>query len=121
MPAKRCPMCHRVNEHTEWQCRACGYEFGQPIARVKELLRDQLINARIAFWLLLLVDIAVFAVPGVMIYSGSRVVLFPGFLLLLFLSRWTIKSYTKIRISRESLRSLDAQQAELPKATLRAE
>ena len=39
MAAKRCPMCHTVNEDRDWQCQRCHYEFGQPVERTRELLR----------------------------------------------------------------------------------
>jgi hypothetical protein len=120
MGAKRCPMCHQANEELDWQCRRCAYEFGQPVERVRELLRDQITSARIIFWILLVLLLAVLAIPAYLAYLGSRIVFVPGVLTLFFLMRSTIRARQRIRISHESLRSLDRQQAELPKATVRS-
>lgn len=115
-------MCHGVNEDRDWQCRRCGYEFGQPVERVRELLHDQLTNARIALWLLLVADVVLVALPLYGLFVGARVVLVPGIITVLFLTRATVKSAQKISISKQSLRALEShdQPAELPKATLRS-
>ena len=63
-------MCHTVNADVDWRCGRCGYEFGQPIEKVRELLRDQLRGARIAFWILLVLILAAFAGPGYLAYAG---------------------------------------------------
>src|SRR5690349_2596769 len=107
MAAKRCPMCHQANGGLDWQCRRCAYEFGQPIEKVRTLLRDQMTSARITFWILVVIDLALVAVPGYLVYSGSRYVFAPGIVTFAFLLRWTIRSGQRIRISRESLQSLD--------------
>ncbi len=120
-------MCHTVNEDRDWQCRRCGYEFGQPIERVRELLRDQMTNARIALWFLIAADVVLFAIPLYCIFIGARVVILPGMLVVAFLTRATVKNAQKISISKQSLRSLAEQDPEkkpdkpdLPQATLRS-
>jgi uncharacterized membrane protein YvbJ len=120
MPAKRCPMCHTVHEDRDWQCRKCGYEFGQSVERVRELLRDQLTNAKIALVLLIIVDLGMLALPIYGVLARSGIIMFPGIFSVVFLTRWTVKNAQKISISRQSLRSLADQEkrAELPKATL---
>src|ERR1043165_2946026 len=98
MSARRCPMCHQVNEQLDWQCRRCNYEFGQPIEKVRILLRDQMTNARIAFWSLVACTLALFAIPGYLLYSGSAIILVPGMLPVLLVTRWTIRAWQRIRI-----------------------
>jgi hypothetical protein len=120
MPAKRCPMCHTVNEDRDWQCQKCGYEFGQPVERVRELLRDQMTNAKIALVMLIILDLGVLGLPIYGALSRSGIILFPGIFSVAFLTRWTVKNVQKISITRESLRALadHGKPAELPKATL---
>lgn len=108
-------MCHTVNEDRDWRCRKCGYEFGQPIERVRELLHDQLLNSKIVLGLLLGLDLAVLAGTGVGLYYGHAI--FPG-LGFAFVVAWTVRAGRKLALTRESLRSLDRQQAALPKATV---
>jgi len=110
MPAKRCPMCHRASEDRAWRC-SCGYEFGQPVERTRELLRDQLTNAKImvglfgvlelgiagAMWLAAMYIPLIFPLAGVVATTGGLA-----------------RNIRKLRVSRESLRLLAPK--ELPAA-----
>jgi len=101
-------MCHRASESTAWQC-ACGYEFGQDIEKVREMLRAQLRASWITFGALLLADVAMVALAVV------GLALTP-LLVLAALIGATGRSARKILVSRESLRQLAP--AELPPARL---
>jgi hypothetical protein len=118
MPAKRCPMCHQANEERDWQCRRCGYEFGQPVAKTIELLRDQMVTARITFWLLVVICLLLFGVPLYLVFTGTPMTFLPGILGWTFLLTMTIRAGTKIRVSKESIVALENKPAPLPKATL---
>jgi hypothetical protein len=107
-------MCHRANEATAWQCTKCSYEFGQDVDKLRTLLRDQLKSAWIVFSLLAVLDLAVIAAVVWGISNGHPVM--PGILDALMLY-WTYRVWTKISISRHSLRLIDEKQAPLPKAT----
>lgn len=114
MPAKRCPLCHARNAVDEWQCR-CGYEFGQSIDKVLELLRDQRTNTRILLAVLICLDLAaVGAVTYLASVHGIIVHSVLGFAALLL---WTLRTARQLVITRESLEQLSRH--ELPKATLR--
>jgi hypothetical protein len=95
-------MCHRASDDRAWQCR-CGYEFGQDVARTRELLRDQLISAKIFLAIFVVLDAAV--VLGT-IELARRGVIFVSLLAFVFLILGTGRSLRKIMISRESLRAL---------------
>ena len=102
MPAKRCPMCHRASDDRAWRC-ACGYEFGQPVEKTRELLRDQLTTAKITLAIVAVLDAG--AVVGMIeaLLHGVGVFCGFGFALLVI---GTIRQVRKIAISRESLRLL---------------
>lgn len=108
-------MCHQANEDRAWQCRRCGYEFGQPIDQVIDLLRGQLRTNRILFASFAALEVAL--VGG---YIWLHLLLPPilpatAFVVGMVL---TVRAAFRIRLTRESLRALSAQQAALPKATL---
>src|SRR6516162_4785104 len=112
MPAKRCPMCHQANEDRAWQCRRCGYEFGQPVEKVQELLRGQLRSAHIVFWLFLLIDLGL---AGAQVYLYEPWIPWPvPVTLFVVATSVMIRAVIRISISRNSLRALKGQQAELP-------
>lgn len=107
-------MCHARNAIDEWQCR-CGYEFGQSIDKVLELLRDQRTNARILLGVLIFLDLAALgAVAYLAIVHGIIVYSVLGFAALLL---WTMRTARQLVVTRESLEQLSRR--ELPKATLR--
>ncbi len=108
MPAKRCPMCHRASESTAWQC-ACGYEFGQDLETVRNMLRAQLHTAYVAGAIFLLLDLAM--IP--LLFFSPVIIPLGGFVLL---TSGTARSVRKIFISRESLRQLAPR--DLPTARL---
>ncbi len=110
-------MCHGPNEDTAWQCRGCGYEFGQSIEKLRELLHDQLRSARIVFWVLLVLDLAVLGGCVVGAYYG---ILVRPSLAFFFVIAWTVRAHHKLSVTRHSLALIDKQQAALPKATLRS-
>lgn len=119
MPAKRCPMCHQANEDRAWACRRCGYEFGQPIEKVIDLLRGQRRTAWITFWLFLVLTLGLAGWLG----FGLEVLPVPMLVPILsacFATLWTVRAAHRIRITRQSLRALGAQRTELPKATVRS-
>jgi hypothetical protein len=100
-------MCHRASEATAWQC-SCGYEFGQHVEKVREMLRTQLRTSWISLAACLFLDVAMVALATV----GSAIALFG----LVGLLGATGRSLRKILVSRESLRQLAP--AELPTARL---
>lgn len=108
-------MCHFANEGTAWQCGRCGYEFGQSIETLRGMLLDQLRGARITFWILFALDLAVLV--GVVVGVMHGMVLLPG-LPFIALTWWTVRTGQKISISKHSLALIADKQAELPKATV---
>lgn len=100
-------MCHRASENTAWQC-SCGYEFGQNVEKVREMLRTQLRTSWISLGVFLLLGGAMVALATV----GIAVALFG----LVGLLGATGRSAHKILVSRESLRQLAP--AALPTARL---
>jgi cobyrinic acid a,c-diamide synthase len=95
-------MCHRASDDRAWQC-ACGYEFGQQVEKTRELLRDQLVTAKILLAILLVVDAgAVFGMVEAVIHGFA---VFSGFAFCALVLA-TIRQIRKIAISRESLRLL---------------
>jgi hypothetical protein len=117
MAAARCPMCHQANERTAWQCRRCGYEFGQTIETLRGMLLAQLGRAKITFAIMLVLELV--------LASGTVYAISRGFVLLpwlpFLLVTWgTVRAWQKIAISRESLASIERQQAQLPKASVRS-
>jgi hypothetical protein len=117
MPAKRCPMCHQANEDRAWQCRRCGYEFGQPVETVLELLRARQRSQRIM--------LAIYASPVVLAVAAcllvwGRVPIFPLVLAFTTSTLWLARSYHRYALTRSSIRSLSAQRPQLPKATLKS-
>ena len=115
MAAKVCPLCHRSNPPSEWQCR-CGYEFGQSIDKVRVLLRDAQTNARILLVVMLVLDAATIAGTIYLMMHGWVVY---SWLVSVLLIVGTVRTARKLRIVRESLRQLAERHAPLPKATLR--
>jgi hypothetical protein len=100
-------MCHRATEDRAWQC-ACGYEFGQDVAKTRELLRDQLTNAKIMLAIFIVLDAASVALLVAGLVYALPVI---GFI---FFIGGTVRAVRKIAISRESLRLLAPK--ELPAA-----
>jgi len=113
MPAKRCPMCHRAGDGRAWQC-PCGYEFGQDVAKTRELLRDQLLTAKIMLATFIAIDLGIAAATVAMILHGFVVV---SMVVIVGAFTFTIRAGRKILISRESLRALAP--AKLPEAIVR--
>ena len=101
-------MCHRASESTAWRC-SCGYEFGQNVEKVRDMLRAQLRTSWFAFGSLLVADLALVALAVV------GLALTPVLVLAALLGA-TGRSARKILVSRESLRQLAP--AELPTARL---
>ncbi|HEX7841897.1 MAG TPA: hypothetical protein VF469_30715 [Kofleriaceae bacterium] len=112
MAAKVCPMCHRSNSGSAWQC-GCGYEFGQSAEKVRALLRGQQTAAWIVLPMLLVLDIA--AVGG-MIYAVMHGLVVYSTLVFGALIMGTARTVRKLRVTRESLRQLAARDAALPTA-----
>jgi hypothetical protein len=106
-------MCHRVSAATAWRC-ACGYEFGQSLERVRELLRDQQTSLRIALAFLLVLDVA--AVAGAVYAAMHGFIVFSalGFTTLILA---TARAAQKLWITRASLRQL-ASRDTLPRAVV---
>ena len=100
-------MCHRANEQRAWQCN-CGYEFGQPVERAIELLRDQRTNT----WFMLVFSILALAGSLALLIFGrfTSIWLFAGCFI------WMGRNIRKLLITRASLRQLDARK--LPEAKL---
>ena len=110
MKVRRCPLCHRANSASEWQCH-CGYEFGQAPEKALELLYSQGRNVKIGLALLLAADAAAFVALALAlspVLSG---------ILCGFLALQTIRLIRKLMITRESIRQLEPRT--LPKAQLR--
>jgi hypothetical protein len=112
--AKGCPLCHRPNAGDAWQC-ACGYEFGQSIERVLELLRSQRRNARIMLVILLVLDAMAAVVVGYAARHGFAWVSVLGFAALVTATLRTVRT---LGVTRASLRQLDKPIATLPSATV---
>lgn len=114
MSVAHCPMCHLANEAIARDCDRCGYEFGQSIETLRDLLDAQLHRA----WAMLLVMLLVDALMvGTTIYCAlvlDRVVV-PG-LGFIFAVWWTLRTVHKIGVTRHSLKLIAAR--ELPRATL---
>jgi hypothetical protein len=108
-------MCHQANEEPAWQCRRCGYEFGQSIDKLRGMLLEQLGRARITFWILFAICGAVLAGVVYAIVHGHAIV--PGFTLVMVVW-WTVRARQTISLSKYSLASIERQQAQLPKATV---
>jgi hypothetical protein len=105
-------MCHRASARTAWQC-TCGYEFGQSLERVREMLHDQQTNAGISLALLLVLDAA--ALVGVVFAAAHGFIVFSalGFTALILA---TARAARKLLITRASLRQLAEREQPLPKA-----
>jgi hypothetical protein len=105
-------MCHQANEDRAWNCRRCGYEFGQPIDKTLELLRGQQRSQRILVVLMLVLLVAIvgtFALTWLLV---------PWFVMIAASATnaiWLARTYHKLALTRASIRSLSAQQ--LPEAT----
>ena len=100
-------MCHRVNAENATRCD-CGYEFGQPVEAVIELLRDQHTRT----WITLVFSFLAFAasVVGLLFQPFFAVFLIGGTFL------WTGRMFRKLWITRASLRQLGDRK--LPEARL---
>jgi hypothetical protein len=98
-------MCHRANDARAWQCD-CGYEFGQTVDKVIELLHAQRRRSRISLSIFLGLDAVT---VGAVAFSALKgVVIMPG-LLLTAMTYWTFRSVQRLRITSESLRQLEAK------------
>ena len=94
-----------------WQCD-CGYEFGQSVDKLLELLRAQRTNARITA-IVVGLDAAMI---GAMVYALMHGVAVVSGLLFIGLMYWTFRSVQRLRITNESMRQLAAKT--LPEARL---
>jgi uncharacterized membrane protein YvbJ len=113
MPVAICPMCHRGNRDTAKECDDCGYEFGQSIDTLRDMLQTQLANTRAMFWVMCVADLAILAFVIIMITQGW--ILLP-MLPLLFFTYQAVRAGQKVAITKHSLRLIEQKQ--LPKATL---
>ena len=113
MGVASCPMCHKTNRDTVKQCDDCGYEFGQSIDTLRDMLKTQLANARAMFWVLLAAGLALAGVVVLGVMHGFLIFSMPPFL---FVTYQAIGAARKISISKHSLRLIE--QKALPKATL---
>jgi|SRR5450432_980582 hypothetical protein len=105
-------MCHRASDALAWQCD-CGYEFGQSVDKVLELLRGQRKSAAATLAFVVFLDVAM---VGAVIYSAMHGVIVLSFFLVLGLVYWTFRSVQRLRITNESMRQLAAKP--LPEARL---
>lgn len=105
-------MCHRASAANAWQCH-CGYEFGQDIAKVRVLLRDQQTNAWIMLVGLLMLDISAVCWLFSLVAHGFALFSISGFVLLVVM---TVRTAQKLAITRSSLRQLASREVALPKA-----
>jgi hypothetical protein len=105
-------MCHRASDARAWQCD-CGYEFGQSVDKVLELLRGQRTNARITLAVVAGLDVSMI---GAMVYALMHGVAVVSGFLLIGLTYWTFRSVQRLRITNESMRQLAAKT--LPEARL---
>jgi predicted membrane-bound spermidine synthase len=108
----RCPMCHHANEGSAWRCDSCGYEFGQTVEKLREMLRDQLASARVAFWTALSLDAAFLGAAILGVVYGF---VFLPWLPFIGTTMWTLRANHKISVSKHSLLLIEPK---LPKATL---
>jgi hypothetical protein len=105
-------MCHRASDARAWQC-TCGYEFGQSVDKVLELLRGQRTNARIMLGIMVGLDAAMI---GGMVYAAMHGVAVISGIVFIALTYWTFRSIQRLRITSESMRQLSAKT--LPEARL---
>jgi hypothetical protein len=108
-----CPMCHRANSPRAKECDDCGYEFGQSIDVLRDMLKAQLSNARAMFWVLAITELALAAVTVIGILYGFVIFAVLPFA---FVTYQLVGAGRKISITKHSLRL--TEQKQLPKATL---
>jgi hypothetical protein len=113
MPAKRCPLCHRITAAYAWQC-ACGYEFGHSAEAVRAVLRSRQTSALIA--LILLTVLGAAAVTGLVhaAIHGFIVLSALGFTAVILV---TARAVHTLRLVRTRLRALD-RRAAVPRAII---
>jgi hypothetical protein len=113
MPAKRCPMCRKINRDSAQRCE-CGYEFGQQdIHLVLENLKRQQGNGWAVFGMGLLLCLAGGAVTvGTILIGGFLRI---GIALLVIGGVGTVKGGRMIATSRASTRELE-ERMKLPEA-----
>lgn len=112
MAVKRCPLCHKANATNAWQCE-CGYRFGQSVEKSLQIVRSQLHNAHLIFWLLLAIDLGVIGLVVWSALAGRAVVIVPSFGFAYCVVK-TVRAGQKIALTRASIRSLEKQK--LPEA-----
>lgn len=105
-------MCHRASDARAWQCE-CGYEFGQSVDRVLELLRGQRKNAWITLVCVAVLDVVMI---GGIIYAAIHGVVAVSLIVFMGLLYATFRSVQRLRITSESMRQLSAKT--LPEARL---
>jgi hypothetical protein len=115
MAVARCPMCHTVNEGSAPRCDRCGYEFGQSLDTLHDMLVDQLRSARLAFWTLILFDGMLFVFFALSMIFGFFI---PALVATIGGVTLTMRAAKKISITKRSLLSVEKQRPQLPKATL---
>jgi hypothetical protein len=105
-------MCHRASDARAWQCD-CGYEFGQSVDKVLELLREQRKYGRVVLGIVLGLDALM--VAGI-IYAAMHGIIVVSFFVFIGLLYWTFRSVQRLRITSESMRQLGPKT--LPEARL---
>lgn len=100
-------MCHRSSEERAERCD-CGYEFGQPVEQVIELLRDQ--HTRTWITLVFAVLALAASVVGMLFFPFFAMFLIGGTFL------WSGRMSRKLWITRSSLKQLGARK--FPEAKL---
>lgn len=113
MMAKLCPLCHTTNADDRIECRDCGYVFGQAPDVLRGQLRSKIRGAKIGVLALVLVNAIALAVLLFMVLNGFPVLMVGLFTIPLTI---TIRLANKLLMWRASLKSIDAQYPELPKA-----
>jgi hypothetical protein len=111
-------MCHQANEDLAWSCQRCGYEFGQSPDKVIELLRGQRRTLRIGLTVIVAAELALIAVFAFYPYLFGRV--WVPAIIFIAPTIWVIRILNRLVMTRQSLRSLEAQVVSLPKATLKS-
>ena len=110
-----CPMCHSPAPDKAKECGECGYEFGQSLETLRGMLRGQLMNYRVMFWLMVFCCLGL----GLSIYwLAQEGWLFLPMPVIAFLVWQAARAARKIAVTKQSLQMVAKQEAALPKATV---
>lgn len=114
MAQTACPKCHLPKDDSAWQCDGCGYAFRTDFPQVRAELQTALRKSRVAFWLTVVLDLAL---AGGVIYLAMHGWYYICVGLAIAAFGWTGHAVHRISVLRDHLASLDRRHAPLPTAT----